>query len=82
VVDGFGAFPIWLTTGIIDFSALHHGSAKDNFNEDRVLATDATQIRICEISLAKVCLIKRCSVKISPHKNCLYQGCSTEIGPI
>jgi len=82
VVDGFGTFPNWLATGIIFDSALHHGSTQDNLNEDRVLATDATQIRIREIGLAKVCLIKRCTVQISPDKNCPDQGGSTEFGPI
>jgi hypothetical protein len=82
VVDGFGIFPIWLATGIIYYSALHHGPAKDNLIPDHFLAADTSQISIREISLAKVCLIKRCTVEISPDKNCLDQCGSTEISPI
>ena len=82
MVDGLAVFANWPAAGIIFDSVLQSGSTEDNFNEDRVFATDTTQIRIREIGLAKVCLIKRCTVQISPDKNCPDQGSSTEIGPI
>ena len=82
MVDWLAVFANWPAAGIIFDSALHHGSTQDNLNEDRVLATDATQICIREIGLAKVCLIKRCTVQISADKNCPDQCGSTEISPI
>ena len=82
MVDRLAVFANWPAAGIILDSVLQSGSTEDNFNEDRVFATDTTQIRIREIGLAKVCLIKRCTVQISPDKNRTDQGGSTEIGPI